>query len=406
MKTTFAAADRIIALALLAGMCLGVVGRTRAEGVGGSLPVEVAINPEAGGGSPLCVRVRLATGEELPFIVDTGSPLTMVDKSLSPKLGKCLNRGTLWMWGVKQRTAVYAAPKMYLGNVRLLTATNVLTYDFKKLSADVGQPVRGILGTDCLKHYCVQMDFAAGKLRFLDPGLVPAASLGKAYPLVFSSIGQEDTNLFRTFIQQGSLIGGAGTNLMVDTGLDIDGAMAPGFLQPQTQHPEPGLIKPMGASTWYFRSAAWEGAIYTNLVVKEAGSEVAGAGANVLGLRFLARHLVTFDFPNRMLYLQRQLAGPLPADRFLAQDAKLNSLVMRNGKLPREINAKLNAELKTAALPWWFRCFGGKLDIKIDGNPGVSHYRVKRHFWHGPWMLTRAWQTGPDGKKVAEFKFP
>jgi hypothetical protein len=34
-------------------------------------------------------------------------------------------------------------------------------------------------------------------------------------------------------------------------------------------------------------------------------------GENFIGLRFLARHLVTFNFPKRMLYLKRVSIDPL-----------------------------------------------------------------------------------------------
>ena len=49
-----------------------------------------------------------------------------------------------------------------------------------------------------------------------------------------------------------------------------------------------------------------DGDTYTNLVVGQ------GTNANILGLRFLARHLVTLDFPNRTMYLQRTSVRPLP----------------------------------------------------------------------------------------------
>ncbi len=35
------------------------------------------------------------------------------------------------------------------------------------------------------------------------------------------------------------------------------------------------------------------------------------SGGNTIGLRFLARHLVTFNFPKRMMYLKRTSVGPL-----------------------------------------------------------------------------------------------
>ena len=35
------------------------------------------------------------------------------------------------------------------------------------------------------------------------------------------------------------------------------------------------------------------------------------SGGNTVGLRFLARHLVTLNFPKRMMYLKRTSVGPL-----------------------------------------------------------------------------------------------
>src|SRR5207249_4374723 len=54
------------------------------------LPAETSLNKGAGRGDNLFVTLRLETGEELLFLVDTGSPCTVLDKSLEPELGKRL----------------------------------------------------------------------------------------------------------------------------------------------------------------------------------------------------------------------------------------------------------------------------------------------------------------------------
>ena len=59
------------------------------------LPAEASftkVNGAAGSGGNLFLTLRLDTGEELLFLVDTGSPLTVLDKSLARKLGR--RRGT------------------------------------------------------------------------------------------------------------------------------------------------------------------------------------------------------------------------------------------------------------------------------------------------------------------------
>src|SRR5690348_6262573 len=51
------------------------------------LPQDVDLSRDAGRGSLIFVNLHLKSGEELPFIVDTGSCGTLFDKSLVPKLG-------------------------------------------------------------------------------------------------------------------------------------------------------------------------------------------------------------------------------------------------------------------------------------------------------------------------------
>jgi hypothetical protein len=48
------------------------------------LPADVTMNKEAGRGGHLIVTLRLENGEEIPFQVDTGAPITVFDKSLEP----------------------------------------------------------------------------------------------------------------------------------------------------------------------------------------------------------------------------------------------------------------------------------------------------------------------------------
>ena len=82
------------------------------------LPADTAINKGAGRGDLLYLTLRLVAGEELLFLVDTGSPCTLLDKSLDPKLGKRLGTTKVkWLGGKsggKGRGSVYRAPKLYL----------------------------------------------------------------------------------------------------------------------------------------------------------------------------------------------------------------------------------------------------------------------------------------------------
>jgi hypothetical protein len=277
-----------------------------ADTIAPPLPAEVTLNKKAGRGGWLILNIRIENGQELPFVVDTGSPITLLDPSLDTNLGKCLLLTTGGSpAGGKQKSGIYAAPKLFLGGVQLKTDTYVATYNLGK--------VKGLIGMDCLRHYCIQVDCQAGKLRFLEPAQVHPAELGKGFPLIFSSAGQHFPQMFTTagqnqsvaMIHHAGLLGGDSINLLIDTGDNVDGGVMKGTLKGHYWgrfiH---SLIKKMPVP---LKDCVWDGKTYTKLQV------VPNTPVNRLGMRFLARHLITFDFPNQTFYIKQISSNPLPA---------------------------------------------------------------------------------------------
>jgi hypothetical protein len=297
----------LAALLSLLFLCSGA----DADSIHPQLPSDVVINKEAGCGGYLIVTVRLEDGEELPMLVDTGTPITLLNKSLAPRLGKRLLNLTLFNFSAKQESGVFAAPKLWLGGAPLKTDSYIATYDFKRISSFCRRAIMGILGMDCMRHYCIQLDFVAGKMRFLDSNKLNLAELGQAFRLTYSTEGQHPPPLFadagqdpiRPLIQHAGLFGGTSTNSMIDTGDNVDGSIDEGALK---GHFMARFIH------FFIRSRAlrvsqgvWDGETYTELKVGE------GRHDNRLGLRFLARHRVTFDFPDQMIYLHQTSIDPL-----------------------------------------------------------------------------------------------
>ena len=102
------------------------------------------------------------------------------------------------------------------------------------------------------------------------------------FPITFRDGG-------RPFINHVSFTGGQSTNCLIDSGFDVDGRVDGGTNR--------GRV--------HLKDCVWDGDSYEQLIVGQ------GTNANLLGLRFLARHLVTLDFPNRTMYLDRRSTGPL-----------------------------------------------------------------------------------------------
>jgi hypothetical protein len=378
-------------------------------------PADVTINKDAGRGGHLLVSVWLDSGAELPFMVDTGSPLTLLDKSLEPQLGKCLGAVTLSNFGTKYAASCYAAPKLYFGNTPLITDSNAFTSDFvKKMSSGEGRPILGILGMDCLRHYCIQLEFQAGKMRFLDPNHLKPARLGPALPVTLVHVEGEPPEWIHPCVSRCSLAGGADTDLLIDTGANCDGLLASGLFRREAQ--EQRLRMPADTdkepNNLGLPQRVWSGNTYTSLWVGNGASSTDGeSGENSLGLRFLARHLVTFDFPHRIMYLKQVRRGPL-------LDVELAAAVKAAGKSAYPLVWKL---LKKGQLPGWSKEQRGTMkgvfqfhqnpdtitfDAVKKGDSSTYHYQFTRSSTDNPWQLQKAWRTDQNDHTVQEYPVP
>jgi len=361
------------------------------------LPADVTLNKEAGHGGLLYVTLRLADGEELPFLVDTGATGTLLDKSVEPKLGKRLGTGTSAGWGSKEKANSYAAPRFYLGNTLLVTGGRIWVSEGSNHAGNQPHPA-GTLGMDCLQHYCIQLDFEAGKMRFLDPDRINPIELGKAFPLTFSH------NL--PFIHHPGLLGGPDTNLLIDLGCRTDGLEENSGIK--------GLAQMLP-------DCVWDGEIYTNLAV------AAVEHANVIGLNFLARHLVTLDFPGRTMYLKQTSVGPLKGDNSveinneeIGAPAEFLEGLKHKGQLPGlsgtdqgatylETYSNFDSQPADSESMAYVRAYFSSRHKSVtfgfwkDGDSSVRHYTIARTSPGNRWQLQKAWRTDQAGRTIEDF---
>jgi hypothetical protein len=288
----------------ITGICLllmcscAMTGQRRDALEPAKFPWEVSFNKRAGHGDLLIVKVRLEDGKELPFIVDTGASMTSLDKSLEGTLGKRLGSKRIWTWNGPEVSGLYTSPKLFLGTNILITGERIAVRDFAELSSRSGQLVMGTIGMDCLRHYCVRLDFSAGKLQFIDPNSINTNEFGISFKLRSSRLTGE------AVISCGSLIGEHGKKTLLDTGCNFDG-----FLQSQIFQREVKQNNiPLMGGLAYFPECVWHGEHYSDLVIKESSGswlQRSFLGGNLMGLKFLARHEVILDFPRGIIFLRR-----------------------------------------------------------------------------------------------------
>jgi hypothetical protein len=257
---------------------------------------ETTFNKDAGLGKNLFITINLEDGEKLLFAVDTGCPDTVLSKTLESKLGECLGtkKASYGLYG-RRRVGIYNAPKLYLENVQVITGNHVLTDDLATIFGN--QPVMGILGMDCLKHYCVQLDFVTNRMRLLGPGgMKKTREWGKPYPLHI---------LFGEVWVHGDFFGGGDTSFRIDTGWLGDGALEPKLYEKVLAKQKTGetvqVKSPIGAAFYetYFTNFVFGDQSHHYLVLDNYPT----LSVNIIGLRFLMRNQVTLDFPNRVMYL-------------------------------------------------------------------------------------------------------
>lgn len=375
------------------------------------LPGDIVMDMDAGRDGLLIVPVRLENGEDLPFVVDTGSPYTLFDKSFESKLGKRMGSGVATNFDLRYEMGFYAAPKISLAGAPLkIDGDSVGTIDLSRLSTNADRSIMGLIGMDCLSRYCIQLDFKKGKMRFLNPEQVNPAKLGKAYPVEFSGEGQSG-GAFCPVIRYGSLVGDEGTHVMIDTGCNIDGGLQPQLFQKEVKALKHEMTDDGGANFPGF--CTWDARTYTNITVRTWTNDL--AEPNLIGLRFLSRHLVTLDFPHHTLYLQQTRVGPLSRDDLeAALNATKMSAAMGAFKFCRRLMEK-------SELPGWSKKdvpASNKADFDYQypdsvvfkarkkGDPSLYRYQLLRATEHSPWKLHRAWRTDKDGKGIEEFPVP
>jgi hypothetical protein len=135
---------------------------------------------------------------------------------------------------------------------------------------------------------------------------------------------------------------------------------------------------------------------------------------NGIGLRVLAQNLVTFDFPNRTMYLKRTSKWPL-----VDKDVKAKAMIMANSALKFLLQLKDKNQLPGCSKndhgkATDFHCNhddspyldSATCNLLKNGDSSIYHYTVNRTSKRGPWKLQKAWRTDASGKTLEEYPVP
>ena len=358
------------------------------------LPADALMNSSAGRNDNLCVNLHLENGKELLFVLDTGCPWTILDKSLEPELGR--RTGIRWLhygWLPNTFAKTYKSPKLYLGDTPLKLGGSIATDDMQRMSFGAGRPkCDGILGMDCLRNYCIQLDFTTNKIHFLNPDALQVEALGKPFPLKYI---WWDLSTRMDIYSNAVWFG-------VDTGDCGDGTLKTVLLSRMKKDKvackvtESKMESGATGRLFSFPQLTLGGETYTNLVIHKQSD---GVNANILGLQFLARHLVTLNFPKQTMYLKQTSVGPL-ADEELRSAGDFIKEMGKHGQLPgasKGDKGSFYRGLNPGAETFIFH--------KI-GEPSFLNYQLSKTTKAGLWKLNKAWRADKNGKVIEEYPVP
>lgn len=290
------------ALALLLALSRAAAAAPAPAGGSAVILQEFAIS---GDGDPILVPVTVA-GKSRLFALDTGASKSVFDVSLEPASGRRDMSRTRTPGG-ELRVHEGAAPQAYLGSFDLREAGPVLYSDFQGLRETIGRDVRGVVGMSFLKGYTVQLDFDAGKLRFLERAGQDVAQWGRGFPLDYA---QGTPRLTAVFYSTSKTPSPAACTL--DTGKSGAGSLPredllktsrSGRRRRETVTTASGDRELMVARVEALSVGELQ---YRDLLFTE------GSYGCYLGRQFLYRHTVTLDFPKDLIYLKKGEAFDRP----------------------------------------------------------------------------------------------
>jgi len=237
--------------------------------------------------------------------------MNVFDESLKPHLGKPLQRSGMRTSSGNVSDAFFAAPPVYVGKLRLPVDRPVGCIDMSRLCQVIGRDVYGVLGASFHENAIVQIDFDEGKLLILaGHPLREDDEWGQSLRLVhdpwklpwlIASFGGEERERF-----------------MIDTGCSGTGSLSQDLLDRLVASSRFRLTGDTQVERLSGTSRVVAGRLdgfsvgpfcHRDLIFRSARH-------NKIGLGYLSRYRVTFDFVAEKIYLKKgkRFSAPDRAD--------------------------------------------------------------------------------------------
>ncbi len=286
----------ILVLTLLALLAIQITVVAKKNLKQSNILAEISFPKDEGA---IFLPVTLA-GKKYMFILDTGATHNAYDSSLKKYLGSPLGGGDVGTASGTASVSMFNSPDAKLGRLKLKTKTPVMCYNFSRLTSIIGRRIHGALGMSFLKKYVVKIDFDKGKVVFY-------GSLNRSCVKGYSSFALRNSNGDKK-VWVRVLIPGGNIWFMIDTGDGSNGSLAEIVFNSLVNNNNIGRL-----DNSLFRSlneviTRREGLLDSFFLSPFLNNKLSFSSGieSKIGLAYLSRYSIMFDFPNKMIYLKKR----------------------------------------------------------------------------------------------------
>jgi len=234
-------------------------------------------------------------GKQVRLQLDTGCTRSALDLRFQAELTPSRDRIEIETPGGFSNVEGFQCPPIELGTLTVSSSGPIFCTDFSAVRQMSGQAFDGVLGMDVLSNFIVQIDFDAGKVRFLKD-LPTTEWLGSAIPIIY---GDRREPLVQV------RCGDASHRLIIDTGSNstclekelFDVLAKAGAIDVGGTHSVMTASGEVGSRSGLLRELAMGPFTHSDTLCDRDR-------LGLLGLKYLSRFHVTMDFPAKTAYFR------------------------------------------------------------------------------------------------------
>lgn len=270
-------------------------------------------------GRLITLTVTLPDRTEVPFLLDTGAAVTIIDESLKPSGVQPSGRRRFSTAAGDIDLDLFAAPQLRIGSLGLGDVPGVAYMSLADFQTASGKPICGILGCDVLEQRPFEIDFDNGVVKFWatapqewsrDELVQLTRRQGICHVQCKLPGGREERFILATGSTGSTIREATFDKLVAERELNPFGTGAAATAKGVIRTPK-GILSSFGLATWRHEDLRFD---------RDRQS--------MLGISYLARYRLRVDMANGLAYLA-------PGDRFELKEGNATcglAIQVRNGR--------------------------------------------------------------------------